>query len=289
MQEHLERQGVEAMWRNVSKISTCTRVVYRGSCSGPSRFRPDSRCGTKLISPKLACETLKRITKYDNYDTIIINNDSQEEVSKAWLRQFAEQPRNYVVDVPGKFSYSRINNDAVRQSTGEILLFPEQRHRNPARRSWMTEMVCQVDPAQCRGSGCPACGIPTRPCSTAALLSALVEASRRITFLGHSAWGECNTLPVMFLCQNFSAVTAACMAVKREYFDQIGGFNETDLPIQYNDVDLCLRLREAGYDIVWTPYAELHPPRVPMSRGYNVTPEQLESFKARTKSTFARR
>ncbi len=60
------------------------------------------------------------------------------------------------------------------------------------------------------------------------------------------------------LAHRMSAVTAACAVVRREAWDQVGGFDEKNLPIAFNDIDFCLRLREAGWEIVWTPYAELY-------------------------------
>ncbi len=59
------------------------------------------------------------------------------------------------------------------------------------------------------------------------------------------------------LVQHMSAVTAACMVVRREAWDQVGGLDEQSLPIAFNDVDFCLRLRQSGWGVVWTPYAEL--------------------------------
>ena len=59
------------------------------------------------------------------------------------------------------------------------------------------------------------------------------------------------------LIQQLSAVTAACLVLRREVFDEVSGFDEVDFPVGLNDVDLCLRLRERGYVIIWTPFAEL--------------------------------
>jgi len=75
------------------------------------------------------------------------------------------------------------------------------------------------------------------------------------------------------LAQNYSAVTAACMAVEKEKFIQINGFNEKDLPIAYNDIDLCIRLMKAGYRNLWTPYADLYH-HESVSRDYENTPEK---------------
>ncbi len=60
------------------------------------------------------------------------------------------------------------------------------------------------------------------------------------------------------LVQNLSAVTAACLVLRREVFEEVGGFDEKNLSVAFNDVDLCLRIRERGYRNLWTPYAELY-------------------------------
>ena len=67
--------------------------------------------------------------------------------------------------------------------------------------------------------------------------------------------GYCMRLKV---AHNLSAVTAACLVVRREVYEEIGGLNERDLTVAYNDVDFCLRVRAAGYVNVWTPFAELY-------------------------------
>jgi len=81
------------------------------------------------------------------------------------------------------------------------------------------------------------------------------------------------------LVQNLSAVTAACMLVRRSIFEEAGGFNEADLPIAFNDVDFCLKVRALGYRNVWTPYAELYH-HESASRGEEDTAEKVERFAA---------
>ena len=80
------------------------------------------------------------------------------------------------------------------------------------------------------------------------------------------------------LVQNLSAVTAACLLVRRTVYDEVGGLNEEDLTVAFNDVDFCLRVREAGYRNVWTPRAQLihHESR---SRGTDDTPKKQARFK----------
>jgi len=75
------------------------------------------------------------------------------------------------------------------------------------------------------------------------------------------------------LTHNLSCVTAACIAIRREVYDELGGFNEEDLAVAFNDVDFCIRVRQAGYRIIWTPHAELYHYES-LSRGDpNATPE----------------
>ena len=79
------------------------------------------------------------------------------------------------------------------------------------------------------------------------------------------------------LAQNYSAVTAACLVIRRATFEQVGGFNEPDLPVAFNDIDLCLRVQAAGFRNLWTPFAELYH-HESASRGAEDTPEKLERF-----------
>jgi len=81
------------------------------------------------------------------------------------------------------------------------------------------------------------------------------------------------------LVQNLSAVTAACLLVRKQVYLEVGGFNEKDLPVAFNDVDFCLRVRAAGYFNVWTPYAELYHFES-KSRGPEDIPEKRRRFRA---------
>lgn len=78
------------------------------------------------------------------------------------------------------------------------------------------------------------------------------------------------------LAQNMSVVTAACLLIRREVYEQVGGLDER-LQVAFNDVDFCLRVREAGYANLWTPYAELYH-HESASRGYEDTPEKKRRF-----------
>jgi GT2 family glycosyltransferase len=81
------------------------------------------------------------------------------------------------------------------------------------------------------------------------------------------------------LTRNLSCVTAACVAIRREIYDRVSGFNERDLTVAFNDVDFCIRVRQAGYKIIWTPHAELYHYEC-QSRGGETTGEKAERFRS---------
>jgi len=272
MQDHLDRENIDGHVERCLENSDLHRVVYRVPTPAP-RVSVLIPMRDKVHLTQTCVETLQGITQYDNLETVIINNDSEEEASKSWLRDFAAKPHCRVVDVPGKFSYSRINNEAVRQTTGEILLFLNN-DIEILHESWMIEMVGQLLQRNVGAVGARL-WYPNKTLQHGGVIVGLGGLAAHQ--FCETPRGQMQYFGRNVLCQNLSAVTAACLAVKRECFAKVGGFNETDLPVQYNDVDLCLRLREAGYDIVWTPFAELlhHESK---SRGYNTSPEQLEVF-----------
>jgi hypothetical protein len=79
--------------------------------------------------------------------------------------------------------------------------------------------------------------------------------------------------------QNFSAVTAACMLVPRAVFEEVQGLDEINLAVAFNDVDFCLKIRKAGYRLIWTPYAELYH-HESVSRGLDTDSEKIDRFAA---------
>jgi GT2 family glycosyltransferase len=98
---------------------------------------------------------------------------------------------------------------------------------------------------------------------------------------GHISKGRPRSYPGQasraLLAQNLSAVTAACLLLRRKVFEEVDGMDEENLPIAFNDIDLCLRIRERGYRNVWTPFAELYHYES-YSRGYEDTPAKVNRF-----------
>lgn len=212
-------------------------------------------------------------TSYDNLRVLILDNDSSEPATLEWLQQAADDPRVNVLKVPGPFNYSAINNAGagIVDTPLMILLNNDVAMRDP---SWLTEMVGLI---QMDGVG--------------AVGAKLLYADGRIQHggvvlglggvAGHSHKHFPGDHPGYFgrlaLSQDVSAVTAACLLTKTALFLELGGLDEDNLTVAFNDVDLCLRIREAGHRIVWTPHAQLDHLES-ASRGPEQSPQQIRRF-----------
>lgn len=212
-------------------------------------------------------------TRYDNYEILIADNDSTEPETKALFDRLCQNPHVRVLHCPGPFNFSAINNLAVSHTEGDIVGLLnndlEVTHGN-----WLEEMVSRVLQ--------PGVGI---------VGAKLYYDDRRIqhagvvTGIGGVAGHiykrrEHNFTGIMgraMLAQDMSAVTAACLLVRRAVYDEVQGLDETELAVAFNDVDFCLKVGAHGYRIVWTPFAELiHHESV--SRGLEDTPEKRQRF-----------
>jgi GT2 family glycosyltransferase len=210
-----------------------------------------TRNGTALMEACIG--GLLNRTDYPGFDIIVCDNDSDD---PALLRRFEEWSRDLrfrVLPCPGPFNYSVINNRAAREATGEILLFlnndTEIRHAD-----WLREMVSHAIRPEIGAVG-------------ARLLFPSLRVQHAGTTLGlagiaghdmlHTPEKSHGPYDLLRLTRRVSAVTAACLAVRREAFLAVGGFDEEGLRVAYNDVDLCLKLRATGLANLVTPHAEL--------------------------------
>lgn len=194
-------------------------------------------------------------TDYRNFELLILDNGSTCEKTLAYMQEVAKRdPRVSVLSWEHPFNYSAINNFGARQAKGEIIGLVNN-DIEPINDDWLTEMVSQV----CR---------PQVGCVGAKLYypNDLIQHGGVILGLGGVAGHSHKYFPRshpgyfcrLHLIHNLSAVTAACLLLRKSVFEQVGGLNEEHLTVAFNDVDLCLKVREAGYRNLWTPYAELY-------------------------------
>ena len=224
---------------------------------------------------KVTVDSVLSITRDCRFEVLIIDNGSTEPDSLHWLAQKPKEDSRVRVlrhDIP--FNYSALNNFAVSQCTADVLVFlnndVEVLHSD-----WLREMVSL---ASRQNVGCVGAKLlyPDRTIQHGGVIIGTGGvASHAYLATAESARGYFYRLQ---LRQEYCAVTGACLAIRREVFEETGGFNEVDLPVAFNDTDLCLKVMKAGYRNIWTPYATLiH--HESASRGKEDTPEKRSRFK----------
>jgi len=212
-------------------------------------------------------------TTYDNYEILVIDNGSAEPETHAYFEELSSDDTIKVLSYPHPFNYSAINNFAVEQAGGEVvgLVNNDIEVITP---DWLTEMAGW---AMTAGVGCVGAKL-LYPDDTiqhgGVILGYGGGAGHAHKHLKRDESGYQFRLK---LVQNFSAVTAACLLVRKSLYQQVGGLDADNLPVAFNDVDFCLKLREAGYRNVWTPYAELYH-HESISRGADTSPEKSRRF-----------
>ncbi|HKC61618.1 MAG TPA: glycosyltransferase family 2 protein [Myxococcales bacterium] len=196
---------------------------------------------------------LRKHTDYAAYEVVVVDNGSRERRTLDELARLQAEGAIRVLRDERPFNYSALNNLAAREARGEVLLFfnDDVEATSPG---WLSEMVSQ---AMRPGVGAVGARLlyPEGTVQHAGIVLGLYGVAghlhRRLPAKARGYFSRPH------LVHEVSAVTAACLAVRKAAFDEVGGFDERNLPVAFNDVDFCLRLREKGYRNVWTPYAEL--------------------------------
>ena len=211
-------------------------------------------------------------TRYPNYEILIVDNGSVEQATKRLFAQLAEKPRVRVISRPGPFNFSAINNSAVHDVEGDIVGLINN-DIEAIEDGWLDEMVALAARAEIGCVGARLLYPDGRLQHGGVIVGLGGVAGHAHRFAPSSEQGYLKRLSAI---QNVSAVTAACLLVRRRVFEQVGGFDE-GLAVAFNDVDFCLKVRDAGYRNLWTPFATLiH--HESLSRGRDFTLSKARRF-----------
>ena len=172
------------------------------------------------------------------------------------------------------FNFAALNNYAVDRTKGEVVCFLND-DTEVISGEWLAEMVGQLVQPGVGAVGAKLYYEDGRIQHAGVVLGIRGVAGHSHRLFDRLSPGYSGHLQ---LAHRMSAVTAACMVVRREAWEQVHGFDEQNLPIAFNDVDLCLRLQEAGWSLVWTPYAELFH-RESISRGPDDVGPRADAFR----------
>jgi GT2 family glycosyltransferase len=191
-------------------------------------------------------------TDYPQVEVVVIDNGSEEPDALQLLHQIRERG-HAVLTRPGPFNYSRLNNEAVSQTSGRVLCFLNN-DVEMIDRDWLSLMVRQAVRPDVGAVGALLL-YPDRTIQHAGVYLGIGGgAGHAHRYLGENEQGYFDRAR---LPQMVSAVTAACMVVDREKFRAVGGFDESLFPVAFNDVDLCLKLNSRGWQSFYEPRARL--------------------------------
>ncbi|MGB0849303.1 MAG: glycosyltransferase family 2 protein [Thiolinea sp.] len=222
---------------------------------------------------KPCVESILAKTIYPYYEILILDNQSEEVDTLRWLEEIVQDKRVSIIKYDKPFNYSAINNFGASQANGSVigLINNDVEVISP---DWLIEMVSQAMRPEIGCVGAKLYYSNGQIQHGGVILGLGDVAGHAHRFFARDDDGYHGRLK---LVQNYSAVTAACLLVRREIYDEVGGLEEKHLTVAYNDFDFCLRVREAGYRNLWTPYAELYH-HESISRGEDDTPAKQARY-----------
>ncbi len=270
--DHLQRQSIAGRVEPCPENVESHRVIYE---------LPDPPPLVSIVIPirdrvsllERCIQGIRERTDYGPIEIVIVDNGSKEATTHEFLRGLEERNEARVLRVEGEFNFSRLINRGAAGAKGDVLAFLNN-DIDASEPGWLREMVSH---AARPGSGAVGARLwyPNGTLQHGGVVVGLGGVAGH-AFSGVPR-GHAGYFNRVYLQQNCSAVTGACLLVRKEVFNEAGGFDETNLAISFNDIDFCLRLRAAGFQNVWTPYADLvH--HESASRGHQRAPEEQAQF-----------
>ena len=269
----LIRQAIESKTRAkvaFNNANAINRILWPNTSPLVSLIIP-TKNGKKLVQDCI--ESIIEKTTYSNYEIVLIDNGSDEQESLDYFEHLNAIPKVRVVEYPAEFNYSAINNFGVKHAKGSVIglinndievITPE----------WLTYMVGHVERETVGCVGAKLLYSDTRIQHAGVVLGYGGGAGHAHKNFPRHHGGYLNRITAT---NNFSAVTAACLLVKRSHFEKVGGLNEEKLSVAFNDVDFCLKVKALGVNNVYCAEAELfHHESV--SRGLDISPEKAARF-----------
>jgi GT2 family glycosyltransferase len=269
---HLRRIGTEATIETMGLPATFNRVrrtlprpAPRISLIVPTRDR------VELL--RMCVESILAKSTYPDFEIVVVDNQSRERGALEYLDALRNRERVRVLTYDAPFNYSAINNWTAQRCDGRLLGLVNN-DIEVITPDWMEELAGFALRANTGAVGAMLY-YPDDTIQHAGVLLGMLGLAGHIGcrkprgWPGHAGRG--------LVAQNLSAVTGACLLVRREVFEEVGGLDER-LPVAFNDIDFCLRIRERGYRNVWTPFAELYH-HESASRGEDDTVEKLARFR----------
>lgn len=270
VQESLKIAGLEARVESREDAPAIYRIRY-ALTEKPKVSIIIPTCD-QIYYLKKCLESVEEKTTYGNYEVLLVENNSKQPETFAFYEEAKSKWRNVrVIDWNGPWNWSAINNFGAKAADGKYLLLLNN-DTEIITPDWIEEMLMYAQRPDVGAVGAMLY-FPDNRIQHAGIILRLGGDIAGHAFY-NSARGEAGYMGRLLYAQDMSAVTGACVMVSRKVWDETGGLDEA-LAVAYNDVDFCMRIRAAGYLIVWTPYAELYHFES-RSRGYDDTPKKIQ-------------
>ena len=212
-------------------------------------------------------------TTYPNYEIIILNNETRCQKTLAYFEKLKRYENITILEYHKPFNYSAINNFGVKYAKGEVIALLNN-DVEVISKGWLTEMVQHALRPEIGAVGAKLYYDDETIQHAGVVLGIGGVAGHSHKYFQKNEYGYFSRLKII---QNYSAVTGACLVVRKKLFEELGGLDEENLKVAFNDVDFCLKVQKLGYRNLWTPYAELYH-HESKSRGAEDTPQKIARF-----------
>lgn len=279
----------EMMLKEMLKRRNLKGEVKMGETPIPSMYAIDYGNDNELVSiiiptrdgvdiVKTCVDSIYAKSTYKNFEIILVDNGSSEESVKEFSKYEEAHDNFRVLRIDCEFNYSYLNNQAAKVANGEYILLLNN-DVEVITENWLELMLGY---ARLEHVGCVGARLyyPTDLVQHNGVIMGLFGIAGHASLLDDRYSITYNAYS--HLTTNYSAVTAACLMISKEKYLSVGGLNEQDLKVAFNDVDFCLRIREKGYYNLVNPKVELYHYES-LTRGSDLEPEKIERFKKESK------
>jgi GT2 family glycosyltransferase len=258
-------------------------LVPAGGSRNPIRFRlaypvPRPAPLVSILIPtrdrinllRQCIETIFERTNYPSFELILIDNSSHEEATFAYYSEIKKDRRIRFVDYPGEFNWGAMNNSAAQVAYGQILVLLNN-DTEVIEANWLNELVSQVVRPEIGIVGARLL-YPDHTLQHGGVVTTPRGAAQHVMRYAPPEYP--GYMGLLRTVREVSAVTGACLAIRKKVYEEVGGVEQHSLRVACSDVDLCLRVRSKGYRVLWTPHATLYHKEL-ATRGSDDTPEKL--------------
>lgn len=270
IKDHLERVGLKGTVEHGASLGTY-RIRYKFDGEPKVSIIIPNKDGKEIL--ETCIDSIIKKTTYKNYEIIIVENNSETKEIFEYYKELEKNEKIKIVKYEEKgFNYSKIINFGVKKSDGEFIV-QLNNDTEIQTEDWLEDMLGFASREDIGAVGCKLL-YPDNTIQHAGIVFGVDRVATHL-FRGlpkhlHGYFARESTI------QDFSAVTAACMMSKRKIYEEVGYMDE-DMPVAFNDLDFCLKIRQAGKLIVYDPFVEVTHYES-KTRGYEDTPEKVARF-----------